>query len=89
MEKLNLRVWKVIFFLSLLGSFLITELFYSSSFSPDFQTYFTYIDFNFKNTNLTNNGHGHLYYYLVSSVIFIIDSFSVFSCSEILKPSEI
>ena len=71
MEKLNLRVWKVIFFLSLLGSFLITELFYSSSFSPDFQTYFTYIDFNFKNTNLTNNGHGHLYYYLVSSTIFI------------------
>lgn len=71
MQKVHLNVAKTVFFLSLFSSFLLTELFYSSSFSPDFQTYYSYINFNFQNVETTNHGHGHLYYYIVSFIIYL------------------
>ena len=71
MQNLNLIIAKLVFFLSLIFSFLLTELFYSSNFSPDFQTYYSFIEFNFQNVETTNHGHGHLYYYIISSVIYL------------------
>ena len=67
----SLNIYKSTFVLSLVSSFLLTELYYSSGFSPDFYTYSTYLDFNFNTTNKTGHGHGHLYYYLVSFFIFL------------------
>jgi len=67
----SLNIYKIIFVLSLVSSFVLTELYYSSGFSPDFYTYSTYLDFNFNTTNKTGHGHGHLYYYLVSFFIFL------------------
>ncbi len=71
MQNINLKIAKVIFYFSLVFSFFLTELFYSSNFSPDFQTYYSFIDFNFQNVETTNHGHGHLYYYIISFVIYL------------------
>ena len=71
MQNLNLNIARVIFFISLISSFLLTELFYASSFSPDFQTYYSFINFNFQNVESTNHGHGHFYYYFVSFIIYL------------------
>ena len=71
MQNINLKIAKVIFYFTLVFSFFFTELFYSSNFSPDFQTYYSFIDFNFQNVETTNHGHGHLYYYIISFVIYL------------------
>ena len=55
------------------ASFTVLDLYYFSTQSPDFRTYFTYIEFFTNNGNSTGHGHGLLYYYLVS-VITVLKS---------------
>ena len=67
---MNLKLKKIIpavtFLIASFSAFNLLDLYYYSTQSPDFRTYFSYIDFFTNNANSTGHGHGLLYYYLIS-----------------------
>jgi len=63
------------FLITSLASFTVLDLYYFSTHSPDFRTYFSYIEFFANNGNSTGHGHGLLYYYLVSVTTVLKSSF--------------
>ena len=69
-KKLPLE--KLIFFTSLWFSFLISDLYYLSTLSPDFFRYKSYIEyFLFDETNIFSE-QGVFYFYFVSIVIYVV-----------------
>ena len=80
MNKLKLNIIKAIHFLSLIGSFVISELYFFSNKSIDFEKYEIYLNNFLLGENTTNLNQG-LFYYLANyiMVVFKIEKLSFFN----------
>jgi hypothetical protein len=80
MNKLKLNIIKVLHFLSLIGSFIISELYFFSNKSIDFEKYEIYLNNFLLGENTTNLNQG-LFYYIANyiMVVFKIEKLSFFN----------